>query len=173
MRKEIENILLQIKELENNPKRDCILPQNAYYLNEDIIVCRDRNFGVSRYPYDSDGLVLWAYSNGIIEACESTFNIFKPKHFCEEPSINFFGGILNSDGLYTPVALFDTSKQLIEKDINRYVVYSNRCVYYISDTEKVTFYLRIHTDKNKHMHFSFNAFNKTEQKCFNIYAFDV
>lgn len=163
MRNEIENILLQIKESENNPEKDCVLPQNAYYLNEDTIVCRDRNFGVSRYPYDSDGLVLWAYSNGIIEACESTFNIFKPKHFCEEPSINFFGGILNSDGLYTPVALFDTSKQLIENGIDRYVVYSNRCVYYISDTEKVTFCLRIHTDENKHMHFSFNAFNKTDK----------
>ena len=92
MRNKIENLLLQIKESENNIQKDCILPQNAYYLNENEIVCKERKFGVSRYPYDADGLVMWAYSNGIIEACESTFNVFKPKYFCEEPSINFFGG---------------------------------------------------------------------------------
>lgn len=163
MRNKIEKLLLQIKESERKCQKDCVLPQNAYYLNENEIVCKERKFGVSRYPYDSDGLVLWAYSNGIIEACESTFNIFKPKYFCEEPSINFFGGILMADGTYSPIALFDTAKQLIENDINRYVVYSNKCVYYIADTEKVTFSLRIHTDDNKHMHFSFNAFNKTKE----------
>jgi len=172
MRNKIENLLLLIKESENNTQKDCILPQNAYYLNENEILCKERKFGVSRYPYDSDGLILWAYSNGIIEACESTFNVFKPKYFCEEPSINFFGGVADSNGVYSPVALFDTSKQLIENDINRYVVYSNKCVYYIADTKKVTFCLRIHTDENKHIHFSFNAFNKTNENV-SVYMFSM
>ena len=73
-----EDLLKQIKEAQENPKAENILPQNAYYLSENEILCNDRDFGVSRFPYTSDGLILWAYSNGIIEACESTFHIFKP-----------------------------------------------------------------------------------------------
>lgn len=161
MKEKIENLLKQIKEAERNPKAENQLPQNAYYLSEDEILCKDREFGVSRFPYTADGLILWAYSNGIIEACESTFHIFKPLYYSEEPSVNFFGGIKQKNGEYVPIALFENSKQLSEQfKIDRYVVYSNQYVYYIADTENVTFSLRIHTDENKHMHFSFNAVNK-------------
>lgn len=171
MREKIESLLKKISEAENNPKTENTLPQNAYYLEKDEILCTDRKFGVSRFPYVSDGLILWAYSNGIIEACESTFHIFKPLHYAEEPSVNFFGGIKKTDGKYIPVSLFSNSKQLNDEiDIKRYVVYTNSCVYYIADTSEVTFALRIHADSKKHLHFSFNAFNKTDKKV-SIYMF--
>lgn len=171
MRETINNLLSMIRQAETEPKPQCELPQNAYYLTNDEILCKDRDFGVSRFPYTSDGLILWAYSNGIIEACESMFHIFKPLHYSEEPSVNFFGGIRKEDGEYYPVALFENSKQLDEKiSVNRYTVYSNCCAYYIADTKDVTFALRIHTDKDKHMHFSFNAFNKSK-KDVDIYMF--
>lgn len=169
----ITNILKQIKEAELNPKDECKLPQNAYYLDDDKILCKDRDFGVSRFPYTSDGLILWAYSNGIIEACESTFHIFKPLHYSEEPSVNFFGGIKTENGDYIPVALFENSRQLNEQlKIDRYVVYTNQCAYYIADTDRVTFSLRIHTDVDKHIHFSFNALNKSKEQV-SIYMFSL
>ncbi len=173
MKDAIQNLLAQIREAEINPRKENVLPQNAYYLNTEEILCREREVGVSRFPYDADGLVLWAHSNGIIEACESTFHIFKPLDFSEEPSVNFFGGIQRENGGYDPVALFDNSKQLNESVVvKRYVVYANRYVYYLADTEKATFWLRIHTDEQKHMHFSFGAHNKGSEKL-NVYLFSM
>lgn len=163
MKNEIERLLGLIKSAKENPDKNNILPQSAYFLSKSEIVCfDDRKFGVSRYPYGSDGLIVAAYSNGIIEAFEGGFHVFKPIYYCEEPTINFFGGVLENDGKYTPVSLFDTSKQLCDK-VDRYTVYSNKCVYYIADSEKVTFALRLHVDDKKHICFSLNAFNKTNQ----------
>lgn len=163
MKNEIERLLGLIKSAKENPDKNNILPQSAYFLSKSEIVCfDDRKFGVSRYPYGSDGLIVAAYSNGIIEAFEGGFHVFKPIYYCEEPTINFFGGVLENDGKYTPVSLFDTSKQLCDK-VDRYTVYSNKCVYYIADSEKVTFALRLHVDDTKHIRFSLNAFNKTNQ----------
>ena len=55
-------------------KKGNALPSNCYFLNEDEIVCYERKFGDSRYPYAYDGLTLWAYSSGNIKIEESTFN---------------------------------------------------------------------------------------------------
>lgn len=173
LRNEIKNILLQIEAIKKKPQDANMLPQNAYYLDDNKILCCDREKGVSRFPYDSDGLVLWAYSNGIIEALESTFNIFKPLVNFEEPTVNFFGGILNEDKEYIPISLFECTKQLVEGiKVERYVVYTNKCAYYIADTALVTFALRIHVDNKKHMHFSFNAYNKKDESV-SIYMFSM
>lgn len=165
LREKIVSILSQIQELEARPAPDKKLPQNTFYLGERDIVCYPRENGESRYPYDADGLVVWARSSGYIEACESTFNIFQTVHFSEDPSINFFAGIPMDSGDYYPISLLGASKQLFEPlAVNRYVVYSPRCAYYITDTEQVTFAVRLHTDKKKHIHFALTAINKTQNK---------
>lgn len=164
LRQKIESILSQIRELEEHPSPDRKLPQNTYYLGERDIVCYPRENGESRYPYDADGLVVWARSSGYIEACESTFNIFQTVHFSEDPSVNFFAGIPMDSGDFYPLSLLGASRQLFEPlAVDRYVVYSPRCAYYITDTEQVTFAVRLHTDKTKHIHFAVTAINKTKE----------
>ena len=73
-----ENRLKKLMEQINDFKAtaDNSLPQNTFYLNEKDILCCERESGISRFPYDADGLVLWARSNGHIDAYESTFTIF-------------------------------------------------------------------------------------------------
>ena len=95
----IKDLLCQIEELKPNPDPDKKLPQNSFYLNENDILCCEREKGESRYPYDADGLVVWAKSSGYIDACESTFSIFKTVNFAEDPSIGFFAGIIGGMGM--------------------------------------------------------------------------
>lgn len=160
----IKELLSQIEELNKNPDPDKKLPQNSFYLNESDILCCEREKGESRYPYDSDGLVVWAKSSGYIDACESTFSIFKTVNFAEDPSIGFFAGIPLETGEFFPVSVLGSSRQLFEPlRVERYVVYSFRCAYYIADTDNVTFAVRLHVSEDKHIHFSYVAINKTEE----------
>ncbi|MBE6714699.1 MAG: hypothetical protein E7575_05390, partial [Ruminococcaceae bacterium] len=160
----IRTLLAQIEDLKANPSPDKKLPQNTYYLNDSDILCCEREVGESRYPYDSDGLVVWAKSSGFIDACESTFAIFKTVNYAEDPSIGFFAGIPLDNGKFYPISVLGSNRQLFEPlEVNRYVVYSYRCAYYIADTDNVTFAVRLHTDKEKHIHFSFVAINKTDE----------
>lgn len=162
LREKIEKLLSEIAELESSHSPDRKLPQNTYYLNDSDIVCMDRRVGESRYPYDADGLVVWARSSGYIEACESTFSIFKTVNFSEDPSVGFFAGIPTENG-YIPLSVTGASKQLFEPcDVKRYLVYAPRCAYYITDTESVTFTVRLHVDFQKHIHFTYTAINKTD-----------
>lgn len=158
----IKQLLCQIDELKANPDPDKKLPQNSFYLNENDILCCEREKGESRYPYDSDGLVVWAKSSGYIDACESTFSIFKTVNFAEDPSIGFFAGIPLDNGEYFPISVLGASRQLFEPlKVDRYVVYSFRCAYYIADTDNVTFAVRLHVSEDKHIHFAYTAINKT------------
>jgi len=160
----IKDLLCQIEDLKASPDPDKKLPQNSYYLNENDILCCEREKGESRYPYDADGLVVWAKSSGYIDACESTFAIFKTVNFAEDPSIGFFAGIPLDNGEYFPVSVLGSNRQLFEPlKVDRYVVYSLRCAYYIADTDNVTFAVRLHVSPDKHIHFSYVAINKTNE----------
>ena len=163
LREKTEKILSEINALKASDCPDKKLPQNTYYLNDSDIVCMDRRVGESRYPYDADGLVVWARSSGYIEACESTFSIFKTVNFSEDPSVGFFAGIPTDNG-FLPLSVTGASKQLFESsDVQRYVVYAPRCAYYITDTANVTFSVRLHVDTAKHIHFAYIAINKTDK----------
>ena len=168
MKNEIEKLLSRIEKLKSNPSPENILPQNTYFLSETEVLCLSRKKGVSRYIYNADGLTLCAYSNGLIEASESNFSIFKSIPFFEEFSLSFFGGVKSGEA-YTPVALFD-AQRILGDTAERYVVFSEACAYYIADTKKVTFALRVFVDDSKHFHFSFSAINKTAEKI-SVYMF--
>lgn len=164
----VKQLLEEIKALEANPTPDKQLPQNTFYLNENDILCLERERGEHRYPYDSDGLVLWARSSGYIEARESIFSIFRTVNYSEDAPVGFFAGFKKDDGTFLPVSMFSALSNLDEgKDVKRYLVYSFRCAYYITDTKDITFALRLHVDKEKHIHFAYVAINKTnEEKSF-------
>ena len=158
----ISRILKDIKALEQNPSPDSRLPQNTYYLNEKEILCLPREYGESRFPYDTDGLVVWARSTGYIDACESTFCVFKPAHFGEEACINFFAGLKTACGDYFPVSISGANRQLFEPgDVSRYVVFSPCAAYYIVDMDKATFAVRLYLDNEKNIRFSVIGINKT------------
>lgn len=163
---QLKNLMQQINDFKASA--DNSLPQNTFYLNENQILCCERENGVSRFPYDANGLVVWARSSGHIDAYESTFTIFRELNNFEDASIAFMGGLKQDNGYY-PVSLFDCHRQLFETvDIKRYVVYSFRYAYYIADTPDVTFAVRVHVSMDKHIHFAFTAINKTD-KPQNIY----
>lgn len=157
-----EKIEKLINEIENEKGKEGILPQETYYLKDEKILALPRKIGESRFPYDADGFVAWAYQTGFITACDSLFTVFKNANYGEEPSVNFFGGL--SDGeKYFPISILGGARQLIEPcGVKRYVVFSLRCVYYIADTENVTFAVRMNVTKEKTIHFSVCAKNKTE-----------
>ena len=93
---------------------------------------------------------------------------YKDTPVFEEFSLSFFGGVKCGEA-YTPVALFD-AQRILGDTAERYVVFSEACAYYIADTKKVTFALRVFVDDSKHFHFSFSAINKTAEKI-SVYMF--
>ncbi|MBR6502045.1 MAG: hypothetical protein IKT42_01255 [Clostridia bacterium] len=173
---QIKKLMQQINDFEASA--DNSLPQNTFYLNEKDILCCERETGVSRFPYDANGLVVWARSSGHIDAYESTFTLFRELNNFEDASIAFMGGLKQENGYY-PVSLFDCQRQLFEAvDIKRYVVYSFKYAYYIADTPDVTFAVRLHVSADKHIHFAFTATNKTNKpqniymmSCFDAWLF--
>lgn len=159
---QLKNLMKQINDFKASENNS--LPQNTFYLNENQILCRERDYGVSRFAYDANGLVVWARSSGHIDAYESTFTIFRELNNFEDASIAFMGGLKQENGEYFPISLFECHRQLFENiDIKRYVVYSFRYAYYIADTSDVTFAVRVHADMDKHIHFAFTAINKSDK----------
>ncbi len=157
-----ERLLDEIREVMRQNDEQTRLPQNAFYLENDRVVCGNRSLGESRYPYDADGLVVWARSSGIIEACESTFHIFRPLYYAEDASVSFVVGLPLKDGTCDVVSVLGGGRQLNES-VERYVVYGTDCAYYITDCAPLLLSVRLHVDAAKHIHLTFSAKNKTEQ----------
>lgn len=162
MKDKIISLIEQIEATLKSNDKSVRLPQNTFYLNDDCILSCKREKGTTRHPYGADGLTVWLYNNGIIEAWESTFNLFKPIHYCEEPSVHFFGGIKSGEK-YIPVSLFETTKQLGETDIERYTVYENKCAWYLAYTKEVIFALKVFVTDEKKVIFSLSAVNKSNK----------
>lgn len=154
----ILDLLEKIKSAENRAGE---LPGNACFLDGDRVLCLDRSRGESRYPYSEDGLVVWLRSTGYIDACESIFTIFKTSNFGEGPHVAFFGGVKEGDS-YFPVSVTGAARQLFEKNVKRYIVYSLKCAYCVADCGDVVFALRLAVDKKKHIRFTLSAVNKTD-----------
>jgi len=161
LKNKVESTLNAINKLLANPQADSKLPGNTFYLNEDEIVCAERDRGVSRFPYDSDGLVLFAQSSGEIESYESMFKLFRSTFNNEDAGISFFAGI-KKDGEYFPISILGINRQLFEPaGIKRYTVFSLRYAWYITETSDAIFAVRLHLDKQKHIFFSVTAINKS------------
>lgn len=165
MKKEtLLELLEKIKNVEKSPESADALPRNTFYLDTDKVLCCRRDEGESRFPYDSDGLVVWLRSTGFIDACESTFTIFRTANFGEESPVAFFGGLDCGNGKYTPVSITGAGRQGDENGVSRYIVYSLKHAVCIADTEDIVFAVRLHVDTEKHIHFDITAVNKTDEK---------
>lgn len=161
--KQIAAILQEIRENEKSPEKKIRLPQNTFFLSEGRVACLSRSKGESRYPYDADGLVVWAHAGGYISACESTFNIFRPCHYSEDAPLAFFAGIPLSEGGFSPISVLGSDRAMTEPiPVFRATVYAGRCAWYLADTEEATYALRLHVSADKHIHLAFFVTNKTK-----------
>ncbi len=134
------------------------LPGEAYFLNGDEILCESRRFGDSRYPYQYDGLTLWAYASGNMKAEESMFNVFLFSGEGKEPNHGFFIGE-QTDGGYIPVSLLQTARQPLEKDVWRFTVFTAEAAYYFTQTQAFVACVRMTVDAQKAIRFSVCVLN--------------
>ncbi len=161
-KQEILNLVESVKNMKK--EKSNALPNNSYFLNFDSVVCFPNAYGDSRYPYDNDGLVLFAHSNGFIDCVEATVNIFRPAYGgLDQNSLCLYGGEKSEDG-FIPVSITGAEAQLNEEIIERYSVFTPVCAYYITETEKAIFAARVYIDKCKNIRISLGAVNKAEKR---------
>ncbi|MBR6916675.1 MAG: hypothetical protein IKN38_00690 [Clostridia bacterium] len=163
LEKKIRELLNEINETVSDAREDATLPQNTFFLKDEKILALPRQYGESRYPYDEDGYVVWAYQNGFIFAVDSLFTIFRQSNYGEEPVVNFFAGVERGNGEYFPISILGGARSLYEpEDVKRYTVFSPRCVYYIADLDEYTFSARMSVGSDKRINFAVTADNKTD-----------
>ncbi len=165
MKEKILTLLKEIESLRNNISDANKLPADTYYLNDDDILCMGENNANIRYPYEMDGMNLWAYSNGHIDACESKFVIFRTSYFNNAPLLGFWGGVKKGEKEWFPLSITGTNKQLFEPDdIKRYTVFGKRAAYYILDCNELVFAVRANVTTAKQINFTVCAINKTSEE---------
>ena len=149
MEKVINNLFEQIHRIENKDLKDVVsLPEKTYILKDDKIVCFDRSYGESRFPYGYDGFYMWAHSSGYVYAHESTFYVILASLEGKEPYINFYGGI-KKENKFIPISLLGVSKNALEENVKRYCVYAKECVYYLTEIDSLRFAVRLFVNENK------------------------
>ena len=149
MEKVINNLFEQIHRIENKDLKDVVsLPEKTYILKDDKIVCFDRLYGESRFPYGYDGFYMWAHSSGYVYAHESTFYVILASLEGKEPYINFYGGI-KKENKFIPISLLGVSKNALEENVKRYCVYAKECVYYLTEIDSLRFAVRLFVNENK------------------------
>ena len=163
MQKEMCKIMEKVRTLQQSEeaKRAGKLPSNAYFLNQDEIVCYPRAFGDSRYPYAYDGLTLWAYASGEVQIEESAFTVVSSLTN-NDPALAFFFGIEDGEGFF-PVSITGAARQPIEQAIRRYTVYTPYAAYYVAESAKIDGCVKLFVDGNKNIKMKVCVTNKSKQ----------
>lgn len=146
-----------------NKSKENTLPDNSYFLDEDTILCYPRKYGISRYPYHKDGLVMFPNTNGDVQCVDGMFTIFKCNEYSEEANTGFFAGEKYGDG-FMPISVTGANCQLYENDLVRYTIFTPVCAYYITETQNAIYAVRAYVDDNKHLKFSLAAVNTGEER---------
>ncbi|MCH5171605.1 MAG: hypothetical protein J1F31_02085 [Erysipelotrichales bacterium] len=162
LEKDVMTLFRKIKKLKKSDTKDSYLLENTYFLDDGRVLCEDRTFGVSRFPYGTDGFTLWAYSSGHISINESTFYVVLPSEEGKEPYLAFFAGELK-DNLYVPISLLGRAKNPLESNVERYCVYAKDCVYYLTKTKKCIYAVRAFVTDDKKVSFSIFAKNNSKK----------
>lgn len=165
MKEKVLSLLEEIENLKNKDLAECRMPGNSFFLNDTDILCMDREVGESRYPYFIDGLKVWAHSSGHINISDGTLTIFREaSQLQQESNLDFWGGIKCGE-YWFPISITGVSRQLFEPDdIKRYLVYTRKAAYYIAETDKLIFSLRINVSSDMFVNFTLCAINKTNEK---------
>lgn len=156
----VKEIVSKVNDLRKT--KDNTLPDNSYFLDDGSVLCYPRKYGDSRYPYQTDGLVMFAHTNGYIDVTEGMFNVFRQAHYNEDTVIGFFGGIKRGEE-YLPVSITGAA-QAYGDDFNRYTVFTPTAVYYVTEAEGCIYALRAYVDGDKHLRFTMGVINNGEEK---------
>ena len=156
-REEILNIVEKVHSLQKS--RANTLPDHSYFLDDTTILCYPRQYGDSRYPYQCDGLTLYAHTSGYIDCSDGLLNIFRTLEVGEDAPICFFAGEKHAKDFF-PISITGAARQLFEPDgVERYLIYTPACAYYITETLDAVYAVRTYVDQDKHLRFSFGAVN--------------
>ena len=116
LQNKIKNLYLQVKALDKSGDREKRrMPSECFFLDGGAILCYPREIGDGRYPYQTDGLTLWAYSSGNMEVGESLYNVFLNSTEGKEPYIAFFAGKKLDSGKYFPISITGVARQPVEE----------------------------------------------------------
>jgi cellobiose phosphorylase len=147
------------------------LPDNTFILEEDTVLTYPRKYGDSRYPYYNGGLTLFPHTTGYIDVTKGPFTVFPAVDFAQDAPVAFFAGEKKEDGTYFPISVTGAARQAIEPGVERYVIFTPVCAYYIVETEKAIFAVRAHMDKDDHIRFSVSAINRGEERTVYLCSF--
>lgn len=164
MEKDVLKLFREINKLKQKNTKDNYLLENTYFLDDGRVLCENRTFGVSRFPYGVDGFTLWAYSSGHISINESTFYIILPSEEGKEPYLAFYAGEKDKTGKYVPISLLGRAQNPLENDVERYCVYAKDSVYYLAKTKKSLYAVRAFVSDDKKVFFTVFAKNNSSQK---------
>ena len=163
MKNKIKTLYNKVLALETGAdKEKRRMPSNCFFLDGGEILCYPREIGDGRYPYQKDGLTLWAYSSGNMEVGESLFNVFLNSTEGKEPYIAFFVGERYGDG-YFPISVTGVAPQPFEKGVKRFTVYTPEAVYYFAKTDALLSVVRAFVDENKRVCFTLYAENLSNE----------
>ncbi len=157
LEKDILHLFREIKNIQKTQTKKGYLLENTYFLEDGRVLCMNRENGVSRFPYGTDGFTLWAYSSGYISINESTFYLVLPSEEGKEPYLALYAGEQAKDGSFVAVSLLGRGKNLLEKDVARYCVYGKDSVYYLTKTKNCYYGVRIFVTSNKEVSFAIYA----------------
>lgn len=157
----VEELQKKVQNIQSNPETNMQnkLSENCWFLSESEVVCFERRFGDSRYPYSKDGLTLWAYASGGLQILNVTFNVVLDSFFGGHvPNLCFYAGRKIGDK-YFPISLTGAGKVPMEVDVNRYTVFAPEAVYYFTETMEFTSCVRMFVDEEQKLRFSVRLVN--------------
>jgi len=164
LQEKVKALYAQVKALDNAEEKELRrMPSECYFLDGGAILCYPREIGDGRYPYQKDGLTLWAYSSGNMEVGESLFNVFLNSTEGKEPYIAFFTGEKYENEKYFPVSITGVARQPIECDVKRFTIYTPEAVYYFAETKKTLSVVRAFVDDDKRVCFTSYVENLTNE----------
>lgn len=137
------------------------LPGQAYFLEDNNILCIPRDGGDSRYPYGTGGYNFWAYSSGYMHCNDGLFSIFLRAAEGQEPKIAFFAGLPDHKGEYFRIPLLPVPRTDDENffDIQRYTIFTPCSAYYISEFSGMRFAIRVFISSDRKISFTYNVKN--------------
>lgn len=152
---EINKLFREIHAFERGKTTFSALPSRTYFMEDDRILTLERKDGVSRFPYGRDGFTLWVYSSGFISVNESTFYLILPSEEGKEPYFSVFAGEEEKNGEFSFTSVLRPG--IREKNFRRYTVFGKDAAYFLLETRRNRFAIRLFVDEKKRVVLSLYA----------------
>lgn len=138
------------------------LPGNVAFMADGRVLCREREFGDSRYPYGTDGFNFWISASGLMRGNRGLYFLFLPALDGDEPPIAFFAGY-RAPGTSSfvshsllPVPFIPSGEARI---VDRYSVIGHDATYFVAETPEMLSVVRVFVEQTRsdHAHINFST----------------